>query len=65
MSLTDEEKLKIKDKCKEIPVVVISSTVSGSSIEEYADMGVKCVISKPVSPEKITEALGESDASEK
>ena len=57
------KKLKIKENCKEIPIIVISSTVSESSIEEYTEMGVKGVISKPVSPEKISAALGESNVS--
>ncbi len=52
------KKLSVKKECKKIPIIIISSTASPELIEDFQEMGVKGIISKPVSPDKIVSILG-------
>ena len=52
------KKLKMKDGTKEIPVVVISSMGNDVTESQLLEAGVKAIIRKPLSPEKVVEALG-------
>ena len=53
------KKLKLDDKTKGIPVVIISSMGEETTMDELMKMGIKGVIKKPISPSKIKETLGE------
>ncbi len=54
------KKLKRRDKTSGIPVVVISSIGNEYEKEKLKEMGVMGVIDKPVSPEKLIDAIGEN-----
>ena len=41
-----------------IPVIVISSTTDSAVEKELYDAGVKAVIKKPISPDKVVKAMG-------
>ena len=51
-------KLRIHERTRDVPVIVISSMGSDVTEEQLKDMGVNAVIRKPVSPEKVIDALG-------
>jgi CheY-like chemotaxis protein len=53
------KKLKIAESTKHIPVIVISSMGNDVSEKELRESGAQAVIRKPVSPEKVLEAIGE------
>ena len=52
------KKLKVNNKTKNIPVVIISSMGNEVDQEELKKMGIKGIIQKPLSPIKIIELLG-------
>ena len=52
------KKLKLNTATREIPVVVISSMGNEVGDEELKKIGVKAVIQKPLSPEKVLAVLG-------
>ena len=54
-------KLKVRDATKDIPIVVISSMGNGISESQLLEAGVKAVIRKPISPEKVLNALGAAE----
>ena len=51
------KKLKLLEEGKDIPVVVISSIGSEVVESQLLEAGAKAVVTKPISPEKILEAL--------
>lgn len=53
------KKLKTKDEIKDIPIIVITSITNKTAEDELLSIGVKGIIKKPVSPEKIIKILGE------
>jgi len=55
------KKLKIYQPTKDIPIIVISSMGGDVSETELKESGVAAVIKKPVSPEKVLDALGGID----
>lgn len=50
-------KLNITETTKHIPIVVISSMGSDLTEEQLLNKGVKAIIRKPLSPEKVVNAL--------
>jgi CheY-like chemotaxis protein len=54
------KKLKTMDATRRIPVVVISSIGDDILESQLYQTGVKAVIRKPLSPEKVMETLGRS-----
>lgn len=54
-------KLKRREKTASVPVIVISSIGNNYEREKLLSIGVMAVMEKPVSPEKIIEAIGEND----
>lgn len=52
------KKLKVNDKTKNIPILIISSIGIKKGQEDLKKMGVKGIIQKPLSPAKIVEVLG-------
>jgi two-component system, chemotaxis family, chemotaxis protein CheY len=54
-------KLRVFEPTKEIPVIVISSMGGDVSETDLTASGVSAIIKKPVSPEKVIEALGRMD----
>jgi CheY-like chemotaxis protein len=53
------KKLKMRDGTKWIPVVVISSMGNDITEGQLLEAGVKAIIRKPLSPEKVVETLRE------
>ena len=53
------KKLRKKKNMQDIPVVVISSMGNDVREEELLSDGVKAIIEKPLTPEKVVEAFGE------
>ncbi|NOY07360.1 MAG: response regulator [Spirochaetes bacterium] len=51
------QKLNVTETTKHIPVVVISSMGSDLTEEQLLKKGVKAIIRKPLSPEKVVNAL--------
>ncbi len=51
-------KLKMTEDTKDIPVVVISSMGGDITETQLHEVGVKAIIRKPLSPEKVVHALG-------
>lgn len=51
-------KLKMTEGTKNIPVVVISSMGGDITETQLQEAGVKAIIRKPLSPEKVVHALG-------
>jgi len=56
-------KLRVFEPTKNTPVIVISSMGGDVTEAELLQCGVTAVIKKPVSPEKVTAALGGIDVS--
>ncbi len=52
------QKLNVTETTKHIPVVIISSMGSDLTEEQLLNKGVKAIIRKPLSPEKVVNALG-------
>ena len=52
-------KLKMKQRTRRIPVVVISSMGNDALEKQLLEVGVRGIIRKPMSPDKVAEALGE------
>ena len=52
-------KLKIDEKMKDIPILVISSMGNEVVENDLKKIGVMAIIRKPLSPAKVIEALGE------
>ena len=50
-------KLKLHEKTRNLPVIVISSMGNDVTEGQLREQGVKEIITKPVSPEKITSAI--------
>lgn len=57
------KKLKIKVNSSSIPVVVISSVANEAISNDLIKLGIKGIINKPISPEKINNILGEANGS--
>ena len=55
------KKLKMREDTKNIPIVVISSMGNDITASQLYNAGVKAVIRKPISPEKVLNALGDSE----
>ncbi|HDQ13437.1 MAG TPA: response regulator [Sediminispirochaeta sp.] len=53
------KKLRLMDKTKELPVLVISSMGSDAMEKELTNSKVLGIIRKPMTPEKVVEVLGE------
>ncbi len=53
------KKLRKKKDLQDIPVVVISSMGNDISITELMDGGVKAIIEKPLTPEKVADTFEE------
>ncbi len=53
------KKLRLIDKTKKLPVVVISSMGNEQLEKELSEKGVMGILRKPMTPEKVTELLGE------
>lgn len=51
-------KLKMREETRDIPVVVISSMGNDVTEGHLFTAGVKAIIRKPLSPEKVVDALG-------
>jgi len=51
--------MKASPKLNDIPVVVLSSAVNPAKDRALLDLGAYAVISKPISPAKLSDALGE------
>ncbi len=54
-------KLKRREKTASIPVIVISSIGNNYERDKLLGIGVLAVIEKPVSPEKLIQAIGENE----
>lgn len=54
-------KLRVYEPTKDLPVIVISSLGGDVSESDLMETGASAVIRKPVSPEKVTNALGGID----
>ena len=52
-------KLKVDEKTKRVPILVISSMGNEAIERELKNEGVMAIIRKPLSPAKVIEALGE------
>jgi CheY-like chemotaxis protein len=52
------KKLKMRERTRGIPVVVISSMGNDVTEVQLLEAGVKAIIRKPISPKKVAEALG-------
>ena len=52
------KKLKVNNKTKKIPILIISSMGNEIFPEELKSMGIKGIIQKPISPAKIVDILG-------
>lgn len=55
------KKLKMRDETRDIPVVVISSMGNEVTESQLLGDGVRAIIRKPLSPEKVVKALGERE----
>ncbi len=51
-------KLKLREPTRDIPVVVITSMGNDVSEVQLRKAGVKAIVRKPISPEKVVNALG-------
>ena len=52
------KKLKTRDSTRLTPVIVISSMGNDITERQLYDNGVKAIIRKPISPQKVMEAIG-------
>jgi len=55
------QKLKMNERTKSIPIVVISSMGNDVTEQELKGAGVHAVIRKPVNPEKVVDAIGAAE----
>ncbi len=53
------KKLRLMEKTKQLPVLVISSMGNEQLEKELSDKGVMGILRKPMTPEKVIELLGE------
>lgn len=51
--------MKASPKLNGIPVIILSSAVNPAKDRALIDLGAYAVISKPISPAKLTDAMGE------
>lgn len=55
------KKMRLHDKTKKLPVVIISSMGNDVTEEQFLNEGVLAIIRKPISPAKIIESLNLED----
>ena len=53
------KKLRLMDKTKQLPVLIVSSTGNERLETELEDKDVMGILRKPLTPEKVTDVLGE------
>ena len=51
--------MKASPKLNEIPLVILSSAINAAKDRALLDMGAFAVMSKPISPAKISESMSE------
>jgi CheY-like chemotaxis protein len=55
------KKIRMKEKTKDVPVIVISSMGNDVLESQLLEAGVKAIIRKPLSPAKVLDVLGENE----